>query len=73
MAPEGCAAIQQDLDRLENWAHRNLRVNKSKRRVLHPGRNNHTYQYRIEDDGLERSTAEKDLGILVDNRLAMSQ
>ena len=29
--PEGCAAIQQDMDRLESWAERNLiRFNKSK-------------------------------------------
>ncbi len=37
------------------------------------GRNNYTDQYRLGDDQLERSSMEKDLGVLVDNRLAMSQ
>jgi len=31
------------------------------------------HQYRLEDDLLERSSAEKYLWVLVDNRLAMSQ
>lgn len=70
--PEGCAVIQQDLDRLERWAGRNqVRFNKSKCRVLHLGRNNRTYQYRLGGDLLERSSEEKD--ILVDDRLTMSQ
>jgi len=64
----------QDLDRLESWTERNLMsFNKSKCRALHFGRNNCTHQYRLGDDLLERSSAEKDLGVLVDDRLAMSQ
>ena len=70
--PEGCAATQQNPDRVENWAGRNLmRFNKSNCRVLYLGRNNCTYQYRSGADLLERSSAEKDLGVLVNNRLAI--
>ena len=50
-----------------------MRFNKSKCRVLYLERNNCMRQYRLGDNLLERSTEEKNLGVLVDNRLAISQ
>ncbi|KAJ7411260.1 rna-directed dna polymerase from mobile element jockey-like [Pitangus sulphuratus] len=59
---------------LEAWVERNLmRLNKGKRRVLHLGRNNPKYQDRFGADLLESSYGENDLGVLVDDKLTMSQ
>jgi len=70
----GCAAIQRELDRLESWAERKLmKFNRGKFRVLHLGRNNPMHQYRLGADLLQSSSAERDLGVLVDDRLTVSR
>jgi len=46
--PEGCAAIQRDLNRLEKWADRDLmKRNKGKGKVLHQVENDPMNQYRL--------------------------
>jgi len=50
-----------------------MRFSKGECSVLHLGRNNHIHQCRLGADMMERRCAEKDLGVLIDNRLAVSQ
>ena len=50
-----------------------MKFKNSKCRVLHLGRNKPMPQYRLGTDLLERSSAEEDLGVLVDSRSALSQ
>ncbi|KAK4818825.1 hypothetical protein QYF61_019862 [Mycteria americana] len=71
---EGQEVLQRDLDRLKHWAMINgMKFNKSKCRILHLGRSNAGYKYKLGEEWLESSPAERDLGVLVDSRLNTSQ
>jgi hypothetical protein len=79
-AAENVSKLQDDLDRLVDWADTwQLRFNADKCNVLHLGKNNKQQSYDMRKHGssdkktLGKSSLEKDLGVHVDKDLRFSQ
>jgi len=78
---EVCVAVNtrdrmpfRDLDRLEQYAQVNLMsFNKTKCKGFNMGHGYSCYQYKMGDIKVEHSPAEKDLGVLMEGKLDMSQ
>ena len=49
-----------------------MKFNKAECKVLHLAQSNHQDQYRLGDEWIESSAVEKDVGILVGDKLDMS-
>lgn len=68
--PDVCAAVQRHADKLEKWTDKNVL---KKCQILHLGRNKPSHQDKLGPDQLESHLAERDLGILIVNKLHMGQ
>ncbi|TRZ07636.1 hypothetical protein HGM15179_019473 [Zosterops borbonicus] len=71
---EGQDAVQRDLDRFERWVCANLmKFNKVTCTILHLGQGTPKYKYSLGRECIKCSPEERDLELLVDESLNMSQ
>lgn len=67
-------ALQRDLDRLEGWTITNhMKFSKIKCQILYLGQGSPGSIYRLRDERLESIPMKRDLGVLAEGKLNMSQ
>ena len=70
---EDCQTLQNCLNKLTDWATKwCMEFNVKKCRVLHVGRCNPEFSYKIYDQVLETADRERDIGVLIDHKLKPS-
>ena len=63
---ENCKSLQTALDKILDWSKRwQLKLSISKCNILHLGKNNKQYMYRINQCNLEKTTSCRDLGVKI--------
>ena len=66
--------LQKDIEKLHSWTlDWQIKFNSDKCKVLHLGKNNPDISYNMNGVRLEVTEAEKDLGVVVDNKLSFDQ
>ena len=67
---DGASALQRDLTRVQAWAKKwKMEFNVGKCKVMHIGRRNPKNVYGMGGSVLETTSAERDLGVMIDDRL----
>ena len=66
--------LQKDLQELHKWAKKwKMSFNVNKCKIMHLGYGNAKHDYSLDGTVLSETTAEKDLGVLIDNELKFSK
>ena len=66
--------LQKDLHELQKWANKwKMAFNVNKCKIMHLGYGNAKHEYELDGTYLAETTAEKDLGVLIDNDLKFSK
>ena len=66
--------LQEDLQKLSEWAAKwSMKFNYDKCKVLHLGKANQRSSYQMDDIILETTSAEKDLGVVIDENLQFTE
>lgn len=74
--PSDCCKLQSDINTVSEWCQQNFMLLNAKKCfviTLTNKRYKHTYEYRLNEQSLDRKTVAKDLGVLFDSKLTFRE